>query len=153
MQYTAISDIYNFVLKIQKKQKSGIRILDNPDTMRALFMSSLKYNSSRCLNITVFENEQQITNYNFSAKFDPFADGRPRWRAQRNEILAQQYISNPLLIKNRKSHMRAFFMIPTINPLTVLYGKGYVLLSSNEYDATNLKKGEYYVVTCNLTHI
>ncbi|WIA41879.1 hypothetical protein OEZ86_009203 [Tetradesmus obliquus] len=51
--------------------------------------------------------------------------------------VAQQYITNPLLIRNRKFHLRLWLLVTSHSPLRAyLHSQGLVLFSSEAYDKT-----------------
>ncbi|ESO11562.1 hypothetical protein HELRODRAFT_71494, partial [Helobdella robusta] len=50
-----------------------------------------------------------------------------------NRII-QRYISNPLLINNRKFDIRCYMLIASTSPYVILYHKGYIRLSMYNYD-------------------
>ncbi len=51
--------------------------------------------------------------------------------------LAQQYITNPLLIRRRKFGVRVWALVPGVSPLRVyMHTNGLVLFSSDDYQAT-----------------
>lgn len=53
-----------------------------------------------------------------------------------NEYIAQRYITNPLLLHNRKFHLRLYLVITNLSPLrALLHSEGLVLLASSNYSS------------------
>jgi len=66
------------------------------------------------------------------------------------EYVAQKYITNPLLVGDRKFHLRLYLVITNLQPLRVLLHKeGLVLFASNNYSSDPKTYGD---LTIHLTN-
>ena len=55
----------------------------------------------------------------------------------KGEFLLQKYISNPLLLNDRKFHIRLYLVVSNLHPLQVLlHREGLVLLASRNYSSS-----------------
>lgn len=56
--------------------------------------------------------------------------------------IAQRYVTNPLLIDNRKFHLRLYLLITNLQPLrALLHKEGLVLFATNKYSSDPLTYG------------
>lgn len=63
-------------------------------------------------------------------------------KPQTHVKVAQQYITNPLLLQGRKSHLRLWLLVTSHQPLRAyLHGQGLVLFSSEPYDTKRPLEG------------
>jgi hypothetical protein len=63
-------------------------------------------------------------------------------KPQTHVKVAQQYITNPLLIQGRKFHLRLWLLVTSHQPLRAyLHGQGLVLFSSEPYDTKRPLEG------------
>eukprot|EP01083_Nonionella_stella_P202524 739817_1 len=138
-----------WIFKTNAHGGSGIHLIDNPMTMRRLFWRDQDIEYAMRY-VTEFEydcnNEyisrfdaHNITQFGFNV-FTISRDNINTAYAVRQGVIAQEFIANPLLIHNRKFHIRVFVMIASLNPYIVLYGNGFVILAAHEYDANNINK-------------
>jgi len=61
----------------------------------------------------------------------------------KNSLVAQRYISNPLLLdKQNKFDFRIYMLVASVKPLIVYYHDGFLRLSLSKYDkhSTQVKK-------------
>jgi tubulin--tyrosine ligase like protein 10 len=56
--------------------------------------------------------------------------------------IIQKYISNPLLINNKKFDMRCYLLIASANPFVLLFHHGYLRLSMQDY-SNGKKKNDF----------
>lgn len=56
-----------------------------------------------------------------------------------DNILMQQYISNPLVIDDRKFDFRIYMLVASTNPLIVYYHDGFLRISLTKYDKNSTK--------------
>lgn len=60
---------------------------------------------------------------------------RPGSKTRHHLKVAQQYVSNPLLLHGRKSHLRLWLLVSGVTPLRAyLHTTGLVLFSSEAYN-------------------
>ena len=60
-------------------------------------------------------------------------------RQQEFQFIAQKYIENPLIVKNRKFDLRVWVLVTDWNPLTVWYfKKPYVRFPAHDYDPQDI---------------
>lgn len=60
-------------------------------------------------------------------------------KQQEFQFIAQKYIENPLIIKNRKFDLRVWVLVTDWNPLTIwLFKKPYVRLPAHDYDPMDI---------------
>ncbi|XP_060575179.1 protein polyglycylase TTLL10-like isoform X2 [Ruditapes philippinarum] len=57
--------------------------------------------------------------------------------------IVQRYITNPLLLEDRKFDVRAYMLVASTVPFLILYHKGYVRLCCNKYEADNMDLGRH----------
>lgn len=105
----------------------------NPHADNGLWM--LKNNKQRGTGLRLVTTREA-----FKACFEtttrPGLEGVPLYRW----YLAQQYITNPLLIQGRKFGLRVWVLVPDVNPLRVyLHQNGLLLFSEAAYDGGNIQ--------------
>ena len=69
-----------------------------------------------------------------------------------NNWIIQKYITNPLLINNKKCHLRVYCFVKRHNNLfeSYLYKKGYIYVADKEYINKNFKNAEIHLTSsCN----
>lgn len=65
----------------------------------------------------------------------------------RDSVLIQHYIDNPLLVEGHKFDFRIYMMIASTNPLIVFYHDGFLRVSLFEYNVTSTEKGMHLTNT------
>lgn len=70
-----------------------------------------------------------------------------------DNLMAQRYISNPLLIDNHKFDFRIYMLIASTDPLIVYYHDGFLRLSLLEYDPNSTDKSIFFANTNLAKHI
>lgn len=63
------------------------------------------------------------------------------------EFIAQKYISNPLLINNKKFDLRAYMLIASMDPLLILYHDGFLKFSAETYNKSSSNPESYLTNT------
>ena len=68
-------------------------------------------------------------------------------RAQRDGIIIQEYVSDPVLMGGHKFDMRSYLLIASTDPFIVFYHDGFVRRSENKYssDSGNLKDTKAHI--------
>lgn len=136
-----------WLFKTEQHGGAGIHFIDNPLAMRQLFWRetdirhAMEFVSPQRFNC----NNQNIPRLTASDVvsvygFDAIHSATNTVYAQRDGVIAQQFIANPLLINNRKFHIRVFVMIASLNPFVVLYGNGFLILSATKYNKNEISK-------------
>lgn len=62
---------------------------------------------------------------------------------EHRKYIAQRYIDDAILINNRKFDMRAYLFIASLDPLIVLFHKGVIKISVNEFDLNSTDESRH----------
>ncbi|XP_065898588.1 protein polyglycylase TTLL10-like [Dysidea avara] len=68
-------------------------------------------------------------------QLSPLIDKFGKCDNQRAQYLAQEYLSNPLLLNGRKFDVRAYILIARTNPYFVFYHAGYLRVAINKFSS------------------
>ena len=66
-------------------------------------------------------------------------------RAQRDGIIIQEYVSDPVLMGGHKFDMRSYLLIASTDPFIVFYHDGFVRRSENKYSSDSLKDTKAHI--------
>ena len=62
-------------------------------------------------------------------------------------LIAQKYISDPVLFKGHKFDFRMYMMVSSVNPLKIYYHDGFLRISLEKYDKSSRKKNTHITNT------
>eukprot|EP00479_Gromia_sphaerica_P005657 TRINITY_DN16733_c0_g1_i1.p1 TRINITY_DN16733_c0_g1~~TRINITY_DN16733_c0_g1_i1.p1 ORF type:complete len:277 (-),score=21.62 TRINITY_DN16733_c0_g1_i1:168-998(-) len=122
-------DLKGAQMYIFKKAKSArganIFLENNPVKIKEKFHSTRSFKKDSCTNSQLIVPKGDDLN-------------QMPWRDE----IVQDYVSNTLLVHNKKFHIRAYWLVASMDPLFVLYHSSYLMLASSDYDknSTSLEK-------------
>jgi hypothetical protein len=64
-----------------------------------------------------------------------------------DNIIAQKYISNPLLVNGHKFDFRIYLLIASTDPLIVFYHDGFLRISLSKYSKNSTEKSTHFTNT------
>jgi hypothetical protein len=105
------------------------------------FVIKLGYGAHRAKGVFIFDkNETEI--------WREFYDDGNKCGAENKSIIAQTYITNPLLLdKNNKFDFRVYMLVASTNPLIVYYHDGFLRVSLEVYDKHSSDKSVHLTNT------
>ena len=87
------------------------------------------YGAHRADGVYLFDGEEE------SKLRAQFENGAQCGAINNNSLVAQQYISNPLLLdKQNKFDFRIYMLVASVKPLIVYYHDGFLRVSLSQYD-------------------
>lgn len=151
-----------WIFKENLHEGKGVHIITDTNDMRQLFLSPHEYISegkydcgiqpflNKTLIQTQFGFEPRLLDYpmsdestddNTDTSSEGESEGHQLWRAKRGDVIAQEFIGNPLLLRGHKFHVRAFFMVPKYSkPQIVLYAGMICIISAMEYNNEEISR-------------
>eukprot|EP01084_Bolivina_argentea_P290436 498893_1 len=139
-----------------KHMGNGIHPINNPQLIYQLiapnYKGEYKMNdklNTNCKNINMNKTDINYINYINYIKQEGFMHNKNKI-IYKKELIIQEFVANPLLIEQKRFHLRSYFIIPSCqNPLIVLHYSDLVHIVVNpsiynkEKDATN----KYSIIT------
>jgi len=105
------------------------------------FVIKLGYGAHRAKGVFIFDRNE--TEY-----WREFYDNGNKCGAENKSIIAQTYITNPLLLdRDNKFDFRVYMLVASTNPLIVYYHDGFLRVSLNEYNKHSSDKSVHLTNT------
>jgi len=138
---------YSYRLYMENECKDFFRLINSQRYIRSLeeepiqFVIKLGYGAHRAKGVFIFDKNE--TEY-----WKEVYDNGNTCGADNRSIIAQTYITNPLLLdKNNKFDFRVYMLVASTNPLIVYYHDGFLRVSLETYDKHSSDKSVHLTNT------
>jgi len=138
---------YSYRLYMEDECKAFFKHINSQKYIKSLekepiqFVIKLGYGAHRAKGVFIFDkNETEL--------WREFYDDGNKCGMENKSIIAQTYITNPLLLdKNNKFDFRVYMLVASTNPLIVYYHDGFLRVSLEFYDKNSSDKSVHLTNT------
>jgi len=138
---------YSYRLYIEEECNAFFNHINSEEYIKSLekepiqFVIKLGYGAHRAKGVFIFDKNE-------TEHWKGFYDNGNRCGLENKSLIAQTYITNPLLLdKNNKFDFRVYMLVASTNPLIVYYHDGFLRVSLEFYDKNSNDKSVHLTNT------